>query len=1363
MRSRRLLGAALCAACMILCAFPTMGQLVCPGDITVQLNPFECEATVNYNTGSGGIQTDVSGLSSGDAFPIGITYQEWSGLDISGAPIACGFNIEVIEFSNSGALTCSHDINVSVDQNCEVLVTADMLLSGNYGCINAFDVTVYNGPTTGHPILSTSPLITDIYCGETLAVKITNGVNNSCWGLITLEDKSGPIINCPADTMLSCVEFEKFLHSPFAPEATAVDNCGQVVSISYVDEDHTNICGGFVNRIWIAEDEKGNTSTCVQTITSVLNGPPTITAPRDLTLSCPVKLDDFSIDALQDFINNASNPYLPHPYPGANDTDYCGSVAWSYTDQVFNVCMPYGFKIQRNWSALDWCRPTWDTSFIQYLKAVDDEAPSLTCPGDLTISTIHNTCLATVPSSPNGVYMSDNCDTDPQISLVTLFDEFGFQLPGFTVGPGTYKLRYIAEDACGNQGACDRTVIVTDFVAPVAICDQNTIMSITSDGWADLCYTTIDDGSYDNCGGVTIEIRIPTSNSAVHQTWQDCHRLRCAQVGSHTIEMRVEDDFGNVNYCWANLDLENKLPPDIICPPDVTIACIEDFTNLSLTGDVIAYNNITIPSSGNGAAWGGCGTPDVAYTDSAYPSCTGTFVRTWSASKWVTTDNDTGPELITVTCDQLITVTDDTPASVTFPEDVTIDCGMSIDTSIVSLAQMNYTDASGVYHFFDYPQLVQDCEQLGVSRSDEMFDICLPAGFEIERTWHVIDWCDPDFDEYHTQMVKVADTQVPEIIVDNVSVPILNNDPNCQTYVSLDATTTDDCSAVTVTHDSPYADAPGTDASGVYPKGLWTVTFTAVDDCGNVRAKSVTVHVFDKKAPAIACLNISVELTASGEAIVTPDMLDNGSNDNCTIQPNLFFLLERVDANDNPIAPQDDEAIFDCDDRVHLAGVQYVRLWVFDGPPNNSNGDYCLSQVTVTDNGMDPGCAASANTAMLSGFIQDQDGQDIDNATILLDGNPVTPVFPGFEVWANTNQMHTVGVEKDNDLLNGVSTFDIVLLRKHLLNVNMFTNPYQWIAGDINKSGTISTIDIVELRKAILTISTSFPNGNTSWRFIDADYTFTTSNPLTEPYNETISMMLMSNITDADFIGVKIGDVSGDALPNTLTNTSQRNTDHTKSLSFQDLELKAGKHYNVPLEAEDVEAILGMQMSMNFDPTAIHMESLECNLLGFNESMYQMGSGTFTLSWDNPAQEAKSDKIKLYLNFKAVQDGLLSEVLTMNQGLNAEYYNHNLNKISLDLVAKPIQDLGFLLEQNIPNPFKQSTKIGFTIPEADDVELVLRDLSGRVVWSSKVHFTEGYNEYIIHRNELFANATGLFYYTISTGTHTATKKMFITE
>jgi hypothetical protein len=100
---------------------------------------------------------------------------------------------------------------------------------------------------------------------------------------------------------------------------------------------------------------------------------------------------------------------------------------------------------------------------------------------------------------------------------------------------------------------------------------------------------------------------------------------------------------------------------------------------------------------------------------------------------------------------------------------------------------------------------------------------------------------------------------------------------------------------------------------------------------------------------------------------------------------------------------------------------------------------------------------------------------------MFIDGPTASTTFPNAVPFLGD---YTVTPTKDNDPLNGVSTFDLVLINKHILGLEPLNTPYKMIAADANNSRSITTFDIVELRKLILGIYTELPN-NTSWRFVD--------------------------------------------------------------------------------------------------------------------------------------------------------------------------------------------------------------------------------------------------------------------------------------
>lgn len=119
---------------------------------------------------------------------------------------------------------------------------------------------------------------------------------------------------------------------------------------------------------------------------------------------------------------------------------------------------------------------------------------------------------------------------------------------------------------------------------------------------------------------------------------------------------------------------------------------------------------------------------------------------------------------------------------------------------------------------------------------------------------------------------------------------------------------------------------------------------------------------------------------------------------------------------------------------------------------------------------------------------------------------------------------------KDDNPLNGVSTYDLVLISRHILGLDPFDNPYQMIAADADRFNKVTTFDIVEFRKLILGVYDTLPN-NTSWRFVDKSFQFPNlNNPFQTPFPEEKTFKIPPFGVDGHFIALKVGDVNESAF-----------------------------------------------------------------------------------------------------------------------------------------------------------------------------------------------------------------------------------------
>jgi len=178
-------------------------------------------------------------------------------------------------------------------------------------------------------------------------------------------------------------------------------------------------------------------------------------------------------------------------------------------------------------------------------------------------------------------------------------------------------------------------------------------------------------------------------------------------------------------------------------------------------------------------------------------------------------------------------------------------------------------------------------------------------------------------------------------------------------------------------------------------------------------------------------------------------------------------------------------------------------------------------------------------TVSLAGTVRDELGDgvievDLDGTLSDTDGAFSLQNVPGCAPY-------TLAPYRNDNPLNGVTTYDLVLISKHILDIEPFDSPLKMIAADANNSVRITTIDIVKLRKLILGIDTAFSN-NTSWRFVPANHQFVNPlNPFETAFPETLAVQVLTDpLANLDFTGIKIGDVNNTAIPNLTVSADER-------------------------------------------------------------------------------------------------------------------------------------------------------------------------------------------------------------------------------
>lgn len=356
---------------------------------------------------------------------------------------------------------------------------------------------------------------------------------------------------------------------------------------------------------------------------------------------------------------------------------------------------------------------------------------------------------------------------------------------------------------------------------------------------------------------------------------------------------------------------------------------------------------------------------------------------------------------------------------------------------------------------------------------------------------------------------------------------------------------------------------------------------------------------------------------------------------------------------------------------------------------------------------------------------------------------------------------------RDDEVDNGVSTFDLIRIQRHILGVDPLDSPYKLIAADVDNNGSITVADLIEIRRVVLAVSSAFPN-NTSWRFVPADYTFIDpENPLDEDFPEANeSFDILSSDFERDYIAIKVGDVSGDVELNLGDDDLIEDRDLVAGLALQieDMVLQAGETYQVPVVAAADQTIEGLQFAFNYNPAVIQLKSIEAGALtNWRDEHYASfeDMGIVRTSWNGGTALSEGDAL-FYLEIEAKETQSIQEVLTLDfEEMDAVAFDQSLltRPIALHFLAGNENAEIFRLSQNQPNPFGGSTLIPFYMNEEGWAKLAIYDPSGKEVFTYSANFNKGQQEWHLQASHL--PGTGIYYYRVETATATATKRMLV--
>lgn len=375
----------------------------------------------------------------------------------------------------------------------------------------------------------------------------------------------------------------------------------------------------------------------------------------------------------------------------------------------------------------------------------------------------------------------------------------------------------------------------------------------------------------------------------------------------------------------------------------------------------------------------------------------------------------------------------------------------------------------------------------------------------------------------------------------------------------------------------------------------------------------------------------------------------------------------------------------------------------------------------------------------------------------------------------------------DLDALNGVSTWDLTLISRHILNYEPFISPFQLISADVNNSSSITTFDISEIRKLLLGTYTNFKDidpAMTSWRFVPFGHYYTPEwyavwsdmsiagafSPNLDPpypnYLNTISKGFNAGVSPVTLIyqssaaAVKMGDVNFDSSNFTceqLTATEERDLTSVSAEITTDKIIPKGQLVTIKIKPDADYSISSCQTGIRFNSEYFDFISLNgSSLPEFDKESFSVIDNTIRIAWlDLNGKDANlpAGQPFLEMTFESKQDIPANQLLLgWDQTLlPTNFYSHSGEVLPVIFDS----EISFIplpqsANEMVVFPTNFSNELNFSIGDMAgqyDAKLELIGYHGAVVFQGDITFINGIAR--LQGGRLGSLPSGLYYSRVS--------------
>jgi len=224
----------------------------------------------------------------------------------------------------------------------------------------------------------------------------------------------------------------------------------------------------------------------------------------------------------------------------------------------------------------------------------------------------------------------------------------------------------------------------------------------------------------------------------------------------------------------------------------------------------------------------------------------------------------------------------------------------------------------------------------------------------------------------------------------------------------------------------------------------------------------------------------------------------------------------------------------------------------------------------------------------------------------------------------------------------GVDISDLIRIRNHIDQRELFDQDIQRLAADVNRDGAIDSEDLLSVRGVILGKTKGFSlnsSGETDsfWRFVSKELT---QDALSLIESQGIEVDVgQTHLPDMVLTAIRLGDVTGDWATWSHVSSEYPEIDDTTTEIVQ---LERSVHpqtgwLEIDLWAKGRESLLGIQTSVHWDPGILTLVEVNgSHLNGFTHQIHlHQQRHNLSIAWDAPYRQGVSlGEKKTLLNLK---------------------------------------------------------------------------------------------------------------------------------